>query len=166
MREFAPHMLCARVNAMHLFVVVLQPTACARSHCSCAVHMSSTLPWVGAMHFDWPAGQTCPALHELRTQAPPTVVGGWHTPHAASGARAQKVLAHWASSAHAPSTATVPGSVLQDAPKSPFRNASQPSEASDCPHAAVFVGVALVPGAVKAGTQLNTMRFSQVASSP
>src|SRR5689334_19637278 len=101
-------MVWASVSAMHLLEVVLQPTACPRSHCSCAVQASSTLPWTGAMHFDCPAGQTCPALHELLTQAPPTVVGGWHTPHAVSGARAQNALAHCASSPHAPSTGIVP----------------------------------------------------------
>jgi hypothetical protein len=130
------------------------------------VHASSTLPGTGVMHFDCPAGHTCPELQELRTHGPPAVVGGWHTPHVASGARAQNALAHCASSAHAPSMAIVPGSVLHAAPKSPLRNAGQASDAIDCPQAAVFAGVALVPGAANAGAQLSAMRFSQVASSP
>src|SRR5438128_12612799 len=111
----------ASVSARHLRDVVLQPTACARSHCSCAVQASSTLPATGVMHVDCPAGHTMPALHELRTQGPPGVVWGWQLPHEASGARAQNVEAHCASSAHAPFSATVPGSVLHGAPRSPTR---------------------------------------------
>src|SRR5260221_410802 len=41
------------------------------------------------MHFDCPAGETFPALHELRTHVPPTVVAGCHAAHPASVARAQ-----------------------------------------------------------------------------
>jgi hypothetical protein len=118
------------------------------------------------MHMDCPAGQTVPVLHELRTHADPGAVGGWQTPQAASGARAQNVVAHCASSAHAPLTATAPGSVLHAAPKSPARKAGHASAATDLSHAASFVGVALVPGAAKPGRQPSVVRSLQVATSP
>src|SRR5258707_680606 len=139
----APQLPCAdaSVSFKHFPDELLQPTACARSHCSCAVHASLTLPGTGVMHVDCPAGHAMPALHELRTHGDPGNVAGWHTPQAASGARAQNVVAHCASSAHAPFTATVPGSVLQAAPNSPARKAGHASAAMALSHAAVFDGV-------------------------
>jgi hypothetical protein len=164
----APHVPCAvaNVNVRHLPEEVLHPTACARSHCSWAVHESLTFPAMGVMHVDCPAGHTVPALHEFRTHVAPAEVGGWQTPHAASGARAQNVVAHCASSAHAPLAATVPGAVLQDAPRSPARNAGHPRPAMAAWHVAVFAGVALVPGAPKAGKQANVVRSRQTTTSP
>jgi hypothetical protein len=87
-------------------------------------------------------------------------------PHAASGARAQNVVAHCASSPHGAPEATMPGSVLQAAPRSPVRNDGHARAAIDCSQAAVVAGVALVPGAEKLGRQLSITRASQVGASP
>jgi len=118
------------------------------------------------MHVDCPAGQTVPALHEPRTQGCPAWVGVWQTPHVASGARAQNVVAHCASSPHGPPAGTMPGSVLQPGPSSPLRKAGQASAAIDCSHAIVLAGVALVPVAPKLGRQLSITRALHVGASP
>ena len=126
------------------------------------------MPATGFTQVVLPAGHTVfvQLLHELCTQGSPAMVTGWHVPHSAVGARAQKVDAHWASSPHAAPWATVPGATAQAVPRSPDKNVVQESALIDCAHAVVRAGVALVPGAPKLGVQLRTQRALHVARSP
>ena len=76
---FAPHVLVAKVSAMHvLLVAVLQPTWCPTSHSSCPTHGSPTLPAFGLTQLLVPAGHTVLVLtlHDPWTQGSPGLVTG------------------------------------------------------------------------------------------
>jgi hypothetical protein len=126
------------------------------------------LPATGFTHVVLPAGQAVwvLTLHELCTQGSPAMVTGWHVPHTASGARAQKVDAHWASSPHGPPCATVPTPIAHAVPRSPDKNVAQERALIDCAHVLVRAGVALVPVAPKLGVQFKIQRALMVARSP
>jgi hypothetical protein len=120
------------------------------------------------MHVVLPAGQTVLVLtlHEPCTQGSPAMVTGWHVPHTASGARAQNVDAHCASSPHGCPCATVPGAMAQVVPRSPDKNVVHERAPIDCAQPVVRAGVALVPEAPKLGVQFKIQRALQVATSP
>jgi hypothetical protein len=126
------------------------------------------LPATGFTQVVLPAGQTVLVLtlHELCTQGSPAMVAGWHVPHVAVGARAQKVDAHCASSPHGCPCATVPAPMAHAAPRSPDKNVGHESAGIDCAQVVVRAGVALVPVAAKLGTQFKIQRALQVARSP
>jgi hypothetical protein len=167
-RPFAPHVppALASVRAMHFWLEVLHPTACARSHCSCAVHASPTFPATGVTQVDWPEGHTVPALHAPFTHGSPAFVSVAHLPQADVGARAQNVDAHCASSPQAAPSATPPAVGKHAAPGCPVSSAVHDSPGTDWAHAAVFAGVADVLGAAKVGTQPRAPRALHVATSP
>ena len=151
---------------MHLPDDASHPTACARSHCSCAVHEAPTCPATGAMHVDCPAGHTVPVLQAPSTHMAPAAVGAAHAPHAALGAMAQNVVLHWLSSPHALPLARLPGAVAHAAPKSLERKAGHARALIACAQADVFAGVALVPAVPKTGTHASAARCSHVDASP
>jgi hypothetical protein len=151
---------------MHRPETVLHPTMWPRSHCSSAVQAAPTCPGTGVMHVDCPAGQTVPALHEPRTHGSPAAVGAAQIPQIASPARAQKVLAHCASSPQAAPTASAPGTARHTAPKSPRETVLHESAAIDCAQAVVEATVVLLEGAPTVGRQPCAIRRLQVAMSP
>ena len=115
---------------------------------------------------DFPIGHTVPALHAPRTQGPPGCVVGAQTPHTASGARAQNVLAHCQSSPHATPAIEPPAWGAQAAPKSPLTKAAQGCVASESAQLRILAGVALVPGAPNLGRQSSARRCSQTVRLP
>jgi len=126
------------------------------------------LPATGLTHVVLPAGQTVfvLTLHEPCTHGLPAMVTGWQVPHTASGARAQNVDAHCASSPQADPCATVPVTMAQAVPRSPERNVVHARAPIDCAQAVVRAGVALVPGALKLGVQFKIQRCLHIAASP
>jgi hypothetical protein len=120
------------------------------------------------MHVVLPTGQTVfvLTLHEPWTQGEPAMVAGWQVPHTASGARAQNVEAHCASSPQGPPCATVPAAIAQAVPRSPDKNVVQARAPIDCAQAVVRAGVALVPVAPKLGVQFRIQRCLHMAASP
>jgi hypothetical protein len=126
------------------------------------------LPATGLTHVVLPAGQTVLVLtlHELCTHGSPAMVAAWHVPHAASGARAQNVEAHCASSPHGAPCATVPAAMAHAVPRSPDKNVGHARALIDCAQAVVRAGVALVPVAPKFGVQFKIQRVLHVARSP
>ena len=105
-------------------------------------------------------------LQEPCTHGSPAMVTGWHVPHTASGARAQNVDVHCASSPHGPPCTTVPAPTAHAVPRSPDKNVAQERAAIDCAQALVRAGVALVPVTPKLGAQFKTQRCLHMARSP
>jgi hypothetical protein len=106
----------ASVSWKHRPLCVLQPMPSPRSQSSCTVHESPILPLLGAMHIVAPGEHTLPVLHALFTHASPGLVTAAQVPHTASGARAQKVDAHCASSPQGAPCARAPGFTVHDGP--------------------------------------------------
>jgi hypothetical protein len=94
------------------------------------------------------------------------MVAGWQVPQTDVADRAQNVVAHCASSPHAPPWGMVPADGVHMGPKSPSKNLSQASAESVEVQPFVLAADALVPGTLKLGKQLSTHRCLQVVTSP
>ncbi len=129
----------------HLSSFVLQPTPWARSQSAWDWQGSSICPATGFWHLDCPVGHVKPVLQELLTHAPPCVLTSLHVPHSESGARAQNVLWHWASSPHAAPFASAPGFVAHALPRFEAMKSSHDTAGSAAAQASVSATVALVP---------------------
>lgn len=143
----------------------LHATPCPTSHCSLTEQAAPIGPGTGTKQIDVPFGHTVPALQAPLTQGLPAGVRGAHTPHRASGARAQKAVSHCRSSTHPAPDARAPGLGAQAAPRSPCAKAEQDCNASDSAQLAVSAAVAFDPGANRV-RQSTTSRCSHTARVP